>query len=93
MSVSEARRVEEDGQHDCPLCDSEAPYVLFDGDKMCENCGHTPGADGGGGTASSDDEWADWREHRADMYEGFYGPDRIKFPGGFASAYVFEDDF
>lgn len=91
VGLSGARRVTEDGQHECPLCDAEAPYVLYDGDKMCENCGHTPGAGGDGGGDESDDER--WRKHRRENYSGWYGPERIKFPGGFASAYDFESDF
>jgi len=88
-SVEAARRVAKESQHECPLCGADAPYVLYDGDKMCEECGHVPGA--GGNT--SDDEHEDWREHRRENYSGWFGPDRIKFAGGFASAYDFGSDF
>lgn len=88
MPVSNAQRVEDDGQHDCPVCDAEAPYVLYDDDKMCKKCGHTPGSGGDGGVTADDDEWADWRSHRREKYSGWFGPERVKFVGGFASAYL-----
>jgi hypothetical protein len=80
--------VDEERQHECPLCGAEAPYVLYDGDKMCGECGHVPGVGG-----DDKDAHESWREHRRENYSGWTGPDRIKFPGGFASAYDFGEDF
>lgn len=88
-SVEAAPRAAEESQHECPLCGADAPYVLYDGDKMCEECGHVPSAGG----RDADDGHEDWREHRRENYSGWFGPDRIKFPGGFASAYDFTTDF
>ena len=85
-----ARRVDEDGQHECPVCGADAPYVLYDGDKMCVECGHVPGV---GGRSKDTTEWQEWLSHRDNEYSGWHGPERIKFVGGFASAYVFEEDF
>lgn len=85
-----ARRVEEERQHECPLCGADAPYVLYDDDKMCEECGHVPGV---GGKVEEQSEHEQWREHRRENYSGWTGPDRIKFPGGFAHAYDFTADF
>lgn len=85
-----ARYVEDDMQHDCPLCGAKSPYVLYDGDKMCEHCGHVPGA---GGDVDEQSEYEQWREHRRANYSGWTGPERVKFPGGFKSAYQFGEDF
>lgn len=77
---------------DCPLCGKENAYVLRDNDKVCEECNYMPRAET---TVESADPWDEWHEHRRDNddYSGFTGENRIKFVGGFTSAYVFEDDF
>lgn len=91
MRLEDAPRVGEDNQHECPICTSEGTYVLYEGDKMCAACGHVPGVSNTLTSASEDDEWAEWREHRHEEYSGWYGRDRIKMVGGFVRPYV--DDF
>jgi len=90
--MSIGRSLYEDEQHECPICEAEAPYVLYDDDKMCKHCGHVPGAPNDR-AADEETEWEQWVEHRAEMYAGFTGPDRVKMVGGFASAYDFGSDF
>jgi hypothetical protein len=81
---------------ECGICEAEGSFVLYDGDKVCKECGHAPAGGSGRDSLSDgggDTEWADWLQHRRDEYDGFYGEDRIKFVGGFASAYEFGSDF
>lgn len=80
-----------DEGEECGLCGAEDAYVLYDNDKMCEECGYVPGV-----VVEEDEsltEWAEWIRHRAKEYSGWYGEERVKFAGGFVAAYVFEEDF
>lgn len=89
MRLETAPTVEED--HECAICGATGSFVLYDHDKVCRECGYVPSADDGDET--EDDEWERWFEHRDEDYDGFRGEDRIKMVGGFASAYVFGEDF
>jgi hypothetical protein len=91
---SEARSMDraKDGDEECAICDGENTFVLYEGDKVCRQCGHAPSPKAGS-SADEQSEWERWDEHRKDEYSGFYGDERIKFVGGFVAAYEFEDDF
>jgi len=91
MRLSNAPRLDE--ERECPICDAEGKYVLYEGDKMCRTCGHVPSPSSIGGDEKG--PWKQWHEHRKENeeYSGFTGENRIKFVGGFAAAYVFDDDF
>ena len=81
-----AERKDEDESVDkCTHCGAERSYVLYDNDKVCKECGHVP--TGSEGPSNESDPWGEWWEHRSAEYSGFYGPNRIKFVGGFESAY------
>lgn len=90
IPVKGALRIPEDEQHECPICAAE-DYVLYDGDKMCANCAHTPGVEPSRGLPRRKQSWEDWQAHRRqnDDYEGWTGSDRIKMVGGFVGAYDF----
>lgn len=87
MDIENAPQRHEDEERECGLCEAEGTIVVYDGDKVCKNCGHTPGPSRG--TADEQDEWAEWFEHRREYeeYSGWFGENRIKFVGGFADAY------
>lgn len=90
MDISTAPSVpnDDDEPTTCDVCSAENSYVLYDGDKVCSECGHAP--DGRQEQFTTDDvadPWAEWFSHRRAEYAGWYGEDRIKFVGGFASAY------
>jgi hypothetical protein len=76
---------EDEEPEKCEICGTEEPYVKYDNNKTCKCCGHLPNH------STSDDDnsnpWQSWWEHRADMYSGFYGKDRVKMVGGFSSAW------
>lgn len=84
---------EDDDDVECDNC-AGGTYVLYDGDKLCRDCGYIAGS-GGGSREREVDDWAAWQQHRREHedYSGFHGPDRIKMVGGFASAYDFGADF
>jgi len=91
MDIETAPSLDEEDV-ECAVCDAEESFVIYEGDKVCKECGHAPS--GGGRSVTTDDsEWADWLQHRREEYDGFYGEDRIKFVGGFAAAYEFGADF
>lgn len=94
MNLENAPRPDDEEDRECSICDSENSFVLYEGERVCKECGYAPTA---GGTAVStqntSEEWDDWFEHRDEQYSGFHGTDRIKFVGGFASAYDFGADF
>jgi len=85
MRMADAPRVREEKQHECPICEAEGAYILYEGDKTCMRCGHTPGERVV--PSEESDPWTRWFTHRKEEYSGFYGPDRIKMVGGFASSY------
>lgn len=76
-------------ERECPICEHEGDYVLYDNDSVCEHCGHVHGGD----EPQDEDltEWSRWRRHRRnhDDYKGWLGEDRIKMVGGFAAAYEY----
>lgn len=78
-------QTDDDEDVECDVCGKTNSYVYYEGDKMCKSCGHV--SDGSEGVSSASNPWGQWWEHRAAEYSGFYGPDRIKFVGGFAAAY------
>lgn len=85
--MSAVQYIDPESQHECPVCMAEA-YVLYEHEKMCANCGHTPSPEGSSGLVTTPrEEWKDWHQHRREEYEGWYGEDRIRFPGGFVGAY------
>jgi len=92
MELETAPSVDEAEEKECAVCDEEGTFVIYDGDKVCDNCGYAP-AGGGSSVTADEDEWQAWLVHRDEEYSGFYGEDRIKFAGGFASAYDFGADF
>jgi len=90
---------------DAPVADDEDPsctnckngtYVIYDGDRVCNQCGHLSGTGDGDVRTYRErhltDEWRNWERERDD-YDGFRGPDRVKFVGSFARAYDFGPDF
>jgi hypothetical protein len=91
MVLPESARAVDDEDDECPVCGAENSYALYDGDKVCSQCAHVPSHD----TREEEtvDEWTEWQQHRAERYSGWYGEDRIKFVGGFASVYHSTEDF
>lgn len=83
---------EDDEDAECDNCEG-GTYVLYDGDKLCRDCGYLAGSRPR--QTEDGDEWSSWQQHRRDHedYSGWYGEDRIKMVGGFAAAYEFESDF
>jgi hypothetical protein len=86
MKLETAPTVESEEDVTCAVCDTENPFVLYDGEKVCTECGHTP-TSGGRSVTHETDQWSSWLQHRRDEYDGFYGDERIKFVGGFEAAY------
>jgi hypothetical protein len=91
MKLKNAPIPEGEEERECPICDSEGSIVLHEGDKVCRECQFTTSSESQ--RRDRDTSWADWHDHRDDEYDGFYGDGRIKFVGGFASAYEFGEDF
>lgn len=89
MRLEDAPRVEDDdGPVECVNCGSEGTMVLFEHDKMCTECHHAPSKETSAITLDErQDQWEKWFAHRDAEYSGWYGENRIKFPGGFASAW------
>lgn len=87
FAIDQAKAVEYDEDEEvptCEVCGAEGSYVLYDGDKTCKKCGdlpeqHEPNVD----ARSNWERWWDEREH----YSGWHGENRIRFIGGFQSAY------
>lgn len=81
---------EDDEDASCDDCGS-GTYVLYDGDKVCRDCGYLAQPQ----DSPTTDDWSTWVEHRRsnDDYSGWYGENRIKMVGGFAAAYEFGEDF
>lgn len=75
---------------DCPFCEDET-YLRDGSELVCPECAHTPSYDALSPT-KGDGPWIRFRR-RTEQYSGFYGPERIKAVGGFASAYTFDEDF
>lgn len=90
MDMESAPSVAESEEQECALCGNEGTFVIYDGDKVCTTCGHAP--DNTTSVTTNGDEFEDWLDERSE-YSGWYGQDRIKFAGGFASAYDFGSDF
>lgn len=67
----------------CDNCEAEEPFVQYDNDTVCTECQYVRG------TYKHDtrSEWQQWLEHRDATYSGFYGDERVKMVGGFASSY------
>jgi len=91
MTPLEAPTAEEDRQHECPNCETESPFVIYDGDKVCQHCAHVPGTVNA--RAASDDDWQHWWEHRRREYSGWHGHERVRMIGGFPATYDFGADF
>lgn len=98
MEIDTAPTAERDGDAECDQDECNGEYVYYDGDRVCRSCGYVSGT--GDDTAVSyrnkhltDARIAFERERRKDEYSGWYGPDRIKFVGGFAGSYDFGKDF
>jgi ribosomal protein L37AE/L43A len=86
MKLSQARYVEEDAQHECPVCGADEEYVLYEGDKMCSECGHAPDPGARRSVTANESPWESWWDHR-EQYDGFYGENRVRMVGGFVSTY------
>lgn len=91
MNLENAPIPEGEEERECPVCEREGSIVLHDGDKVCRNCQFTTSSESQ--RRREESAWDEWHDHRDDEYEGFYGDDRIKFVGGFSSAYEFGEDF
>lgn len=80
-----ANSIEEEHE-ECGVCDAEGAFVIYDDDKVCAECGYAP-ADSTQtlNSPQADSEWREWWQHRRENYSGWYGSDRVKFVGGFAS--------
>lgn len=75
---------------ECGACDG--PLIMDEEqNKRCFDCGLIPGDTRS--TSGEGETWSEWQDHRRDNdnYDGWYGADRIKFVGGFFSAYLTED--
>lgn len=87
----------EDEPFECPHC--EGDYVLFEGDKLCVECGFLAHSGGNrdvdvlSSNANVEQIWIQWWDHRDSEYEGMYGENRKKMVGGFIAVYDFEEDF
>lgn len=87
----------DDDDAECDVTGCEGTYVMHEHDRVCMHCGHISGT----GEKNADyrerhmpDPWVRFEKARnSEKYDGFYGPDRVKFVGGFVSAYKFGDDF
>lgn len=97
MDIDTAPVADREDDAECDRDECGGTYVLYDGDRVCRRCGHLSGT-GGDTTAMNyrdrylPDAWREYEQER-ENYDGFRGEDRIKFPGGFASAYDFGPDF
>lgn len=71
-------------------CDCGGEFVMYDGDKVCDDCGLLSGTESV--DVDVDGPWGDWwEERRSDRYSGWYGEDRVKFVGGFLSPWFTEE--
>lgn len=71
-------------------CDCGGEFVMHDGDKLCADCGLVSGSESV--DVEVEGPWGNWwEERRSSDYSGWTGKDRIKFVGGFVSAYVAEE--
>lgn len=77
---ADEHRDADDEPSECAICDSEDSYIRYEGDTVCIECGHVRGGDEP--MSEGKNPWVEWWEHRDENYDGFYGPDRIKFVGG-----------
>lgn len=93
MDIDQAPTADGEDDEDVECDDCGGTYVLYDGEKLCRDCGYIAGS-GGSAREADADEWASWHQHRREyeQYSGFRGPDRIKFVGGFAAAYDYGSD-
>lgn len=96
MKIRNAPVADHDDDAECEIADCGGEYVLYDHDCVCRRCGHISGtedtSDEGYREECLTEEWVQYERKRAE-YDGFYGHERIKFIGGFASSYDFEEDF
>lgn len=92
MNLETAPKHDEGEDEECAICDGENTFVLYENDKVCKQCGHAPTSTDRP-SDNTETEWSRWEQHRREEYSGFYGDERIKFVGGFTSAYQFEKDF
>lgn len=98
MDIDTAPVADRADDAECDVDGCGGVYVLYDGDRVCRVCGHLSGT---GGNEPMDyrekhlpKAWVSFEKTRdSDKYSGFTGQDRIKFVGGFASAYDFGPDF
>lgn len=77
---------------ECPIC--EDGEILQDrkiAEKFCDTCLTVLEKDTH--REETQGEWESFFEYRKNEYSGFHGDERIKMAGGFAGAYVFEEDF
>lgn len=75
----------ENGPFECDECDGD--MVLYDGDKVCEECGLLCGS----ADEEEISEWTQWRQHRDENYSGWYGEERVKMVGGFIGPWITDD--
>lgn len=99
MDISNAPVADREDDAECDVESCGGTYVLYDNDRVCDECGHLSGTGNRNGDSTMGyreehlpEPWVEYEKER-EQYSGFYGEDRIKFPGGFASAYDFGDDF
>ena len=96
MNIDTAPVAGREDDAECERDDCGGTYVLYDGDRVCRRCGHLSGTGDADDVTYRQRHLTDaWREYERERekYEGFTGEDRIKFPGGFVSAYDFGPDF
>lgn len=74
---------------DCSYCD-RGTFVLFQGDKVCPECGYLSGT---GDSEVPDDPWLRWRYIRNEQWEDDKHDHREtrKVVGSYVHAYVNED--
>lgn len=76
----------------CTRDGCDGTFVDMDHEHVCNRCGYVRGTGGQEERSYRErhlpDEWVSFEKERS-QYNGFYGPDRIKFVGGFARPYDF----
>lgn len=70
---------------ECSQCE-DGVYYKYDDDLLCGTCHYTPDRTSSYSGVNGDGEWERWWDER-EQYDGFYGPDRVRFVGGFPGSY------
>jgi hypothetical protein len=76
-------------EQECTVCE-DGTYIRLENEKVCDTCQHSPAKNLT--ITTEKDVWTAFQTYRRENedYNGWYGPDRIKFVGGFAGPYFEE---